>query len=426
MGNYEETKMRNLEEARRCLRLGDSNLKEGNFSVAITEFTMAIKLQPREAGPIYGLRAIAYASQGNFDEAVADLEKAVSMEPNNDNLRDQLTRIREKKERWLASPEGQRHQHDDALSRFNTAKEKMPNARTADEYGNLAKEFSNIRQVLKSLPSSFNVQVQIIEECESYHKQCEEKENQYKHDEALSRLSTAKEKMPNMQTADEYGYLTKEFASIGKAFESISNSFDVKVQIDECENYRKQCEEKEQAIQRQEKIKRNIRKGIVIFTGTLVCFLLKFFYTPFVIPFIGRYFDWKNIAVYIIITVIAIIFDGITGGAIGVLSGIILLILRHFYPMDILLIFTLGVYGLLIGRINKSDKIKSMFLFILVYKFLSDIILFVMSHILKLIIHRDILIRFAFFSWLKDGIFIGIISSLIIFIYTKISHRKRS
>jgi len=71
---------------------------------------------------------------------------------------------------------------DEFLSLLNTAKAAIPACRTADEYDNLARKFAGIGVDLKSLPSLFDVQVQ-IEECEACRKQCREKENQLKAEE---------------------------------------------------------------------------------------------------------------------------------------------------------------------------------------------------------------------------------------------------
>jgi hypothetical protein len=158
---------------------------------------------------------------------------------------------RERVEREAREREEKMYQlkKDETLSNFNTAKAKMPNMQTSDEYSDLATEFTNIGLDFKSLPSSFGVQAQ-IEECENYHKQCE----------ALFRFNEAKAKISTSLTADEYGKLERELASIGTALKSLPDSFGVQAQIEECDNCQTQCYNKRQAKQRSEKTKKLLVK----------------------------------------------------------------------------------------------------------------------------------------------------------------------
>jgi len=158
---------------------------------------------------------------------------------------------REQEERIRLQNENKKRDYERALADLPEAKAKINAARTSADFAQLSEKFSWIVQVLKSLPGSFEVQTQ-IEECETYCKQCEEQKNQHKKDETLSLFNTAKAKIPTRQTVDDYRNLAREFDSIGDVFKSLLSSFGVQVQIEECENYRKQCEREQERINREE------------------------------------------------------------------------------------------------------------------------------------------------------------------------------
>jgi hypothetical protein len=70
-------------------------------------------------------------------------------------------------------------------------------------------------------------------------RQNEENKRNYRN--ALDRLSTANTNQEGAKTADEYGKLAEEFVCIATLFKSLPSSFDVKAQIEACDNSRKVC-----------------------------------------------------------------------------------------------------------------------------------------------------------------------------------------
>jgi hypothetical protein len=152
---------------------------------------------------------------------------------------------REQEERIRVQNEKNKRDYECILTDLQGAKSKVNVAKTSAHFALLREEFSRIAQALRSHLGfgPFDAQAE-IEECETCRKQCEEKMNQCKKDETLSLFNTAKAKIPTRRTADEYGRLTTEFASIGQTFKSLPDSFDVQAEIEECETCRKQCEEK--------------------------------------------------------------------------------------------------------------------------------------------------------------------------------------
>jgi len=267
-------------------------LINGDHASAIQEFNHVIALNPNPGA--YALRGKAYFNLGKYNEArsdfemvlrlpqsenstinvakemLADIEERERKECERKEREEQEHREREERERrereererkerehqeWLKTEEGQKWLKDETLSRFNSAKAKIPIMRTADEYGNLDKEFANIEQVFKSLPDSLGVQAQ-IEECETCRKQCEEKKNQWKKDGFLSLLNAAKALIPTCRTADEYDNLARKFAGIGVDFKSLPDSLGIQAQIEECEACRKQCREKEDQLKAEEEQRR--------------------------------------------------------------------------------------------------------------------------------------------------------------------------
>jgi len=74
--------MGNREEAQKHFDRGNSFYERDCFSDAIREFTEAIRLYP-EASGIYGNRGSAYGQQGNYSAAIADFEMALKLDPGN-------------------------------------------------------------------------------------------------------------------------------------------------------------------------------------------------------------------------------------------------------------------------------------------------------------------------------------------------------
>jgi len=131
----------------------------------------------------------AFKKNKNFCPLKEKVERAAAeRERKEREEREERERKERERQEWLASPEGQRHQYDEALSRLNKAKEKMPNMKTANDCSKLATEFSSIEQIFYSLPSSFNVKAQ-IEECENCRKQCEEKrQEKQRHEDKIEKI----------------------------------------------------------------------------------------------------------------------------------------------------------------------------------------------------------------------------------------------
>jgi hypothetical protein len=173
---------------------------------------------------------------------------------------------RREEERIRLKNEQNKRDYDRALSDINEAESKINAAQTSADFVRLIEMFSQTVKILQTLSGSFEVRGP-IEKCEVYRKQCEEKKNPLLKEEALSRFSAAKTRIQNMRTAEQYGDLTREFSNIGKDFKSLPGSFGVQVQIEECEKYRKQFEEKWKTKQRRKEIRGAIQikmPGVVL------------------------------------------------------------------------------------------------------------------------------------------------------------------
>jgi tetratricopeptide (TPR) repeat protein len=62
---------------------GVIHLKEGNFDAAIADFTIAIELNPDDAGNAYNDRGYAYLQLHDLDAALMDFHRAIARDPNN-------------------------------------------------------------------------------------------------------------------------------------------------------------------------------------------------------------------------------------------------------------------------------------------------------------------------------------------------------
>ena len=60
------------------------NEKNGNYELAIEDYTEAIRLSPPNPAPLYNNRAwiYAYDLKTNFDQAIADATQAIRLDPN--------------------------------------------------------------------------------------------------------------------------------------------------------------------------------------------------------------------------------------------------------------------------------------------------------------------------------------------------------
>ena len=55
-------------------------MQEGNYEDAITYYTKALKVNPKDANA-YNNRGIAWGKKGDYDNAIADFTKAVEIDP---------------------------------------------------------------------------------------------------------------------------------------------------------------------------------------------------------------------------------------------------------------------------------------------------------------------------------------------------------
>ena len=100
---------------------GQANLELGQYDQAISEFTKALKIDPRNA-LAYSSRGLAYELKGQYDQAISDYTKAIEIDP-----RDALTY------RGRGDAYGEKGQYDQAISDYNKAIEIDP--RDALTYG---------------------------------------------------------------------------------------------------------------------------------------------------------------------------------------------------------------------------------------------------------------------------------------------------
>jgi uncharacterized protein YqcC (DUF446 family) len=200
----------------------------------------------------------------------------------------------------------------ETITQFNTAKAKLKNVQTADEYDKLAKDFADIERSFRSCPSTFEIMAQ-IEASGKYRKLCEDNHAQYKNAETISQFNTAKAKLKNIQMAGEYKMLAQEFADIEQAFQSLPNSFDVKAYIEECVNYRKESREKQQQLEekQQRKAKAEVEKSKIKAKSKVVMLYC-------VMGILG---SPLGMCIGIQKYVTGIIFGGIVTGIIGVIVG---------------------------------------------------------------------------------------------------------
>ncbi|GHU84004.1 hypothetical protein FACS189473_0030 [Spirochaetia bacterium] len=99
----------------------------------------------------------------------------------------------------------------------------------------------------------------------------ENEQNQLKHRNALARLSTAKSEIrKNRKKSAHFEALSGEFDSIAQVFRSLPGSFDVKAQIEECVNCRKQCKAKLQHKAKAGTGKSKTKKAVFIIAGIVI------------------------------------------------------------------------------------------------------------------------------------------------------------
>jgi hypothetical protein len=94
----------------------------------------------------------------------------------------------------------------------------------------------------------------------------------------LSRLNTAKAKIHTMRTSSDYDGLAKEFAVIAHDLQSFPILLGLQTQIEECENYRKQCEEKCARFEKKEAAQRKIIKVVLVLCVCAAIAAIVYFY----------------------------------------------------------------------------------------------------------------------------------------------------
>jgi len=112
-----------LDSATAYWQRGQENYKNGNFDLAVEDFTEVIRRSPNYA-PVYNLRAWVYAYhlKTNFDQAIADADQALKLSPNEANYLD--TRG------WAYLGKGD---YDRAIADFNEALRINPNLQASIE-----------------------------------------------------------------------------------------------------------------------------------------------------------------------------------------------------------------------------------------------------------------------------------------------------
>merc|ERR1711970_674140 len=84
---------------------GNALVKEQKYKEAIEKYSEAIKCQ--ESAIFYCNRAAAYTSLTNYEEALQDCKKAISLDPDNESYKKNLEIVKEKlKEQQAAAPAG--------------------------------------------------------------------------------------------------------------------------------------------------------------------------------------------------------------------------------------------------------------------------------------------------------------------------------
>jgi tetratricopeptide (TPR) repeat protein len=81
---------------------GDFDVKQGNFAVAIADYSKALSLD-KYMTIVYARRGLAYLKAGRFKDAVNDLNKAVKADPGNFNLYVQRSEAYAGQESWQSA-----------------------------------------------------------------------------------------------------------------------------------------------------------------------------------------------------------------------------------------------------------------------------------------------------------------------------------
>ena len=81
LNQYNQAKPFHLSDADRYYAQGIAYYRKGNFDQAIADYSKAISLDPNYAYAYYG-RGLIYGKQGNFTQALSDYMKAIKLKPN--------------------------------------------------------------------------------------------------------------------------------------------------------------------------------------------------------------------------------------------------------------------------------------------------------------------------------------------------------
>ena len=78
------------------VKMGINAANSGDYDKAIAEFSELIRLWPKDA-KWYGMRGLAYCEKGKFDLAIADLEYALTLDPENDGIKEIFDNCKKKR-----------------------------------------------------------------------------------------------------------------------------------------------------------------------------------------------------------------------------------------------------------------------------------------------------------------------------------------
>ena len=94
--NYSKAIELNPEFAEAYNNRGNTYYAQGNLNQAISDYNKVIELNPISS-MAYNARGNAYSSRGDISQAIADYKKALELDPNNEDARESLNRLQNKK-----------------------------------------------------------------------------------------------------------------------------------------------------------------------------------------------------------------------------------------------------------------------------------------------------------------------------------------
>ncbi|MBE7517289.1 MAG: SUMF1/EgtB/PvdO family nonheme iron enzyme [Chloracidobacterium sp.] len=111
------------------------------LDMAIRDFTSAIELEPKDA-EAYKFRGTAYFTRSRFDDAKADLEKSLSLNPKDADTAARLAEVRAEAAKSPAGAPNRPQSSDDKLAEFE-AWSKTKNSTKAADYWEFLQTFAN-------------------------------------------------------------------------------------------------------------------------------------------------------------------------------------------------------------------------------------------------------------------------------------------